>query len=106
MQFDGCAATARRDRALERLRRLGEAGKRAAAPFGVTTLTAREHDVARLAVLGQTAPEIGRTLVIGTRTVESHLVRIYAKLGVGSKRELVRRGSEFGLPGTDGLPDP
>ena len=106
VQFDACGATARRDRALEHLRRLGEAGKRAAAPFGGSTLTTREHDVARLAVLGQTAPEIARTLVIGTRTVESHLVRIYAKLGVGSKRELVRRASEFGLPGTDGLQDP
>jgi DNA-binding CsgD family transcriptional regulator len=35
--------------------------------------------------------------VIGTRTVETHLVRIYAKLGVGSKRELVQRAAEFGL---------
>ena len=106
LQFDACAATARRDRALDRLRRLGEAGKRAAAPLGAPALTTREHDVARLAVLGQTAPEIATTLVIGTRTVETHLVRIYAKLGVGSKRELVRRASEFGLPGTDGPQDP
>jgi ATP/maltotriose-dependent transcriptional regulator MalT len=106
MQFDQCGATTRRDRALERLRRLGEAGKRAAAPIGVSVLTVREQDVARLAVLGQTAPEIARSLVIGTRTVETHLVRIYAKLGVGSKRELVRRASDFGLPGTDGPPGP
>lgn len=106
VQFEACAATARRDRALERLRRLGEAGKRAAAPFGGSTLTTREHDVARLAVLGHTAPEIASTLLIGTRTVETHLVRIYAKLGVGSKRELVRRACEFGLPGAEGPPDP
>ena len=82
---------------LDRLRRFGHAGKRAAASAGDPTLTPREHDVARLAALGHTAPEIAATLVIGTRTVETHLVRIYAKLGVASKRELVRRAAEFGL---------
>jgi DNA-binding CsgD family transcriptional regulator len=35
--------------------------------------------------------------VIGTRTVETHLVRIYAKLGIASKRELVQRAIEFDL---------
>jgi DNA-binding CsgD family transcriptional regulator len=29
--------------------------------------------------------------------VESHLVTIYEKLGVGSKTELIRRASEFGI---------
>jgi DNA-binding CsgD family transcriptional regulator len=96
-QYDACAAIVRRDRTLDRLRRLGHAGKRAAAALGDSTLTARESDVARLAALGQTAPEIADNLVIGTRTVETHLVRIYAKLGVGSKRELARRAVELGL---------
>ena len=31
------------------------------------------------------------------RTVESHLVSIYAKLGVGSKTELIRRATELGM---------
>jgi DNA-binding CsgD family transcriptional regulator/tetratricopeptide (TPR) repeat protein len=97
MQFGACAATVRRDRTVERLRRFGHAGKRAAASVGDSTLTPREQDVARLGALGLTAPEIAESLVIGTRTVETHLVRIYAKLGVGSKRELVRRAAEFGL---------
>ena len=97
VQFDTCSAIFRRDRALQSLRRFGHAGKRAAASLGDTTLTPRELDVARLAALGHTAPEIAQQLVIGTRTVETHLVRIYAKLGVSSKRELVQRGAEFGL---------
>ena len=97
VQYGACGATVRRDRALERLRRFGHSGKRAAASAGDSTLTPRERDVARLAAQGQTAPEIAGTLVIGTRTVETHLVRIYAKLGVGSKRELAQRAAEFGL---------
>jgi len=98
--FDAVGAVWRRDRALEALRRMGEAGKRAAgraaSPGGVT-LTPRELDVARLAAQGQTAPEIAQALFIGERTVESHLARIYAKLGVSSKRELLQRAAELGL---------
>ncbi|HEV8625794.1 MAG TPA: AAA family ATPase [Acidimicrobiia bacterium] len=97
VQYGACSATPRRNRTLERLRRFGHTGKRAAASAGDSTLTPREHDVARLAARGHTAPEIAGSLVIGTRTVETHLVRIYAKLGVGSKRELVQRAAEFGL---------
>lgn len=97
VQYGACGAIARRDRTLERLRRFGHSGKRAAACAGDSTLTPREHDVARLAAQGHTAPEIAGTLVIGTRTVETHLLRIYAKLGVSSKRELVRRAAEFGF---------
>ncbi|MGH9003386.1 MAG: LuxR C-terminal-related transcriptional regulator, partial [Acidimicrobiia bacterium] len=95
--FDACGATWRRDRVLRALRRLGEAGKRAAAALGPSVLTAREAEVARLAVRGETAAEIGHTLFIGTRTVESHLARVYAKLGVASKYELIQRAAELGL---------
>ncbi|MGH9037523.1 MAG: ATP-binding protein [Acidimicrobiia bacterium] len=95
--FDACGATWRRDGALRALRRLGEAGKRAAAALGPSVLTGREAEVARLAVRGETAAEIGQTLFIGTRTVESHLARIYAKLGVTSKYDLVQRAGELGL---------
>ena len=31
------------------------------------------------------------------RTVETHLVSIYAKLGVSAKTELIRRAAEFGI---------
>jgi DNA-binding CsgD family transcriptional regulator len=95
--FDGCGAAWRQDRALEALRRLGEAGRRAAAALGPSSLTPREAEVARLAARGHTAPEIARSLFIGERTVESHLARIYVKLGVTSKHELVQRAAEFGL---------
>jgi DNA-binding CsgD family transcriptional regulator len=95
--FDGCGATRRQAGALRELRRLGEAGKRAAAALVPSVLTAREAEVARLAIKGRTAAEIGQALFIGTRTVESHLARVYSKLGVTSKYELARRAGELGL---------
>jgi DNA-binding CsgD family transcriptional regulator len=65
-------------------------------PEGVerTSLTPRERQVVQLAAAGLTAREIGARLFIGDRTVETHLANSYAKLGVGSKRELMRRLSK------------
>ncbi|HYM51437.1 MAG TPA: LuxR C-terminal-related transcriptional regulator [Candidatus Limnocylindrales bacterium] len=57
---------------------------------GMESLTRRERQVVALASLGQTAREIGAELHIGKRTVETHLVNAYDKLGVRSKRELMR----------------
>jgi pimeloyl-ACP methyl ester carboxylesterase/DNA-binding CsgD family transcriptional regulator len=65
--------------------------------IGVDALSRREREVAVLASRGETAAEIAARLVVSKRTVESHLVSIYAKLGVESKTELIRRASELGL---------
>jgi len=83
---------------VEVLRNLGSRGRRvAAAALGPASLTDRERDVARLAAQGLSARQIGETLFIGARTVEGHLARAYAKLGVSTKVELVRRAEELGL---------
>lgn len=65
--------------------------------IGVDALSRREREVALLASRGATANEIADRLFVSKRTVESHLVSIYAKLGVESKTELIRRASEFGI---------
>ncbi|GAA3758264.1 LuxR family transcriptional regulator [Plantactinospora mayteni] len=52
------------------------------------TLTARENEVAALAATGLPNREIATRLVVSARTVESHLARVYRKLGIGSRREL------------------
>jgi DNA-binding CsgD family transcriptional regulator len=96
--FDACGALWRRDRAHQRLRGLGSRGRRAvAAALGSTALSKRERQVARLAAEGRTATEIATQLFISKRTVESHLAQVYAKLGVRSRLELVRRASELAL---------
>ncbi len=96
--FAECGAVWRRGRTLEVLRRQGSAGRRAmAAALGPGSLTRRELDVARLAAQGKSAREIAEALFVGERTVETHLSNVYAKLGVESKLDLVRRGGELGL---------
>lgn len=51
-------------------------------------LTRREREVAILAAGGLPAREIGERLYVSRRTVESHLARIYGKLGISSRSEL------------------
>ena len=65
--------------------------------IGVDALSRREREVALLASRGETAIQIAGQLCVSKRTVESHLVNVYNKLGVSSKTELIRRASEFGI---------
>ncbi|MGQ0575416.1 MAG: ATP-binding protein [Pseudonocardia sp.] len=96
--FETCGATLRRAEALDALAALGSRGRRAAAAArGPSSLTAREREVVELAAGGLSAREIGAALFIGERTVEGHLARAYARLGVRSKVELVRRAAELGV---------
>lgn len=52
-------------------------------------LTDREREIAQLAARGLTSRAIAEQLVVSTRTVENHLQRVYTKLGVTGRAELV-----------------
>jgi len=51
-------------------------------------LTAREREVAGLAARGNTNRAIAERLVVSVRTVENHLDRVYAKLGLHNRKDL------------------
>ena len=56
-------------------------------------LTSVEERIAHLVGVGQTNREVASALFISVRTVESHLGRIYRKLGIRSRTELAARAS-------------
>ncbi|MBN8867112.1 MAG: AAA family ATPase [Solirubrobacterales bacterium] len=51
-------------------------------------LTASERRVAEYAAGGRTNREIAEELFVTPKTVENHLTRVYAKLGIASRRDL------------------
>ncbi len=81
-----------------------DAIRRAAAgglAFGVrpgngVMLSDRERDVLRLVVDGASNDEIGARLGISSRTVESHLRRLFERLAVASRTELAGRALREG----------
>ena len=66
---------------------LGEEGA-AAAASETKTLTRRERQIAALAAAGLSDREIAERLTVSVRTVEGHLYRAYAKLGVTRREQL------------------
>ena len=54
-------------------------------------LTVREREVARLVVSGCSNPQVADALFISLATVQDHLKKVFAKLGVTSRHELTAR---------------
>ena len=87
----GSATAARRADALAQELRGGCEGcwsPRVGSVGATTPLTAREHEIALMAAGGLSNREIADRLIVGVRTVEGHLLRVYGKVGVSSRQEL------------------
>lgn len=99
-------ALRRRDKVAQELRRLGvrqTSRRRAGRPGpGVAALSGREREVADLVTAGMTNREIAAALFISDKTVETHLARVFSKLGVTSRASVAGtiERSRAGAPGT------
>jgi DNA-binding CsgD family transcriptional regulator len=58
---------------------------------GTETLTEQERSVAALVATGMTNKEVAAAMMLSIKTVQFHLTRVYAKLGVRSRSELAAR---------------
>jgi DNA-binding CsgD family transcriptional regulator len=87
--FNDMGAEAFAERARRELLATGaRAPKRRSGDQARHELTTQEELIARLARDGRTNAEIGTELFLSMRTVEWHLRKVFAKLGITSRREL------------------
>jgi DNA-binding NarL/FixJ family response regulator len=68
-------------------------------PVALEPLSERERDVLNLIALGYTNQEIGKTLFISVRTVDTHRAHIMRKLRLETRAELVNFALANGLIG-------
>ena len=97
--YDEASRLFRRCRALPWLRQVetAAAARPAAPPLAfaaLDTLAATEHQVAALVMEGATNREIAARLFISVKTVEATLTRVYRKLGIRSRVDIVRLAAE------------
>jgi LuxR family maltose regulon positive regulatory protein len=64
---------------------------------GIELFTAREREVLTLLTQRLSYQEMADTLVISPKTVKRHVLTIYKKLGVHSRREAIERADELGF---------
>jgi DNA-binding NarL/FixJ family response regulator len=94
--LDELGAFGPRDAALKHLRRLGERPRPRAPGAGdgadtrLSSLTRREREVAVEVGAGRTNAQIAHRLQLSERTVEKHVSNALAKLGLGSRAEIIR----------------
>ncbi|MET7861394.1 AAA family ATPase [Streptomyces sp. NPDC005318] len=90
------------DMALAELRAISvsarDTGAGAVQSPGAAFLSAQERRIARLAAQGLSNRQIADRLFISPRTVGSHLYKVYPRLGVSSRRELMDALGKFGDP--------
>jgi DNA-binding NarL/FixJ family response regulator len=102
--LDTCGARHLRDHAARQLRRLGHRvarqGRRTPSDPTADPLTAREREIAELVADGHTNRQIAARLYLSEKTIETHLSKLYAKLGVSTRGAMVATTRATGDPHT------
>jgi DNA-binding NarL/FixJ family response regulator len=94
--FDGLGITPWADRARAELRASGESA-RPRAVSAVDELTPRELQIADFASHGASNPDIAAQLFLSRRTVEYHLRKVFQKLNITSRAELMQLRGHAGI---------
>jgi DNA-binding CsgD family transcriptional regulator len=96
--FDALAVAPWAERARRELRASGE-GSRRRTGDSLDELTPQELQIVQMAAQGLSNREIAERLYLSHRTVESHLYRVFPKLGVTSRAQLAGAlGTRLGAP--------
>jgi DNA-binding CsgD family transcriptional regulator len=88
--LDSMGVAAFAERARRELRATGETARKRTPAARNDELTAQETEIARLALDGLSNPEIGARLYISAHTVQYHLRKVFAKLGITARSQLDR----------------
>ena len=91
--FERLGARPWAERAREELRAAGERSDLPAADEW-DALSPQEIQIASMVIQGLTNREVGERLFLSHRTVGSHLYRMFPKLGINSRSELLRLAAE------------
>jgi DNA-binding CsgD family transcriptional regulator len=91
--FEKLRAAPWAERARRELRASGE-HRRAQTPEARDDLTPQERQIAALAAEGRTNREIGALLFLSPRTIETHLGRVFRKLGIADRSALPKGSGE------------
>jgi DNA-binding NarL/FixJ family response regulator len=91
--FELCGAAGLAERARRAMRKMdrgatGRSRRSHAAVGELGDLTARQTEIVRRVVSGHTNRRISEELFLSEKSVEAHLTRLFAKLGVSSRAEL------------------
>ncbi|MEV6905040.1 AAA family ATPase [Amycolatopsis sp. NPDC051372] len=90
MQLESMGVRAFADRAGRELRAAGSTVRKRVDAVRFDELTAQEAQIAAMARDGLSNPEIATRLFISARTVQYHLHKVFTKLGVTSRSQLVQ----------------
>jgi DNA-binding CsgD family transcriptional regulator len=102
-QFERIGASPWEDQAASELRAAGVRRRRPRDDVD-DALTPQQHQIATLAATGSSTRDIATALFISPKTVETHLTRVYAKLGVANKAQLAakfRTSTSVGIAAAD-----
>jgi DNA-binding CsgD family transcriptional regulator len=103
--FERLRARSWAERARLELRASGETARKRS-PSAIDQLTPQELQITRLVAEGATNKEVAARLFLSPRTIDYHLRKIFTKLGISSRTELMGSSLEGGGPRAGATAEP